>query len=163
MFKILLLIAPAFIRDNVPNMIKWAKYLAAVSVLVALACFVYSTIQENNKRELENIQSRALIALQDKKIQEQLEIVEKMKNTLNELKASHEVTMVMVSELQQEQQRIEHAAQDKKRLIDAKLKQIDGLNITQVAKDIKKNQALIKGLNETYCGLFSVACADETS
>lgn len=160
MFKILLLMAPAFIRNKSSDIIRWICYVSAAVALSLFAYIFHSAVQTAKRYESELAQSKNLIAMHDKKIQEQLEIVKKMNETIRELKISHEITSATVVELQQEQQRVEFLVQDKKRVIDSKLRQIDELNIPQAVKEIRKSQTLIKGLNETYCELFSVACSN---
>lgn len=163
MFNLIMLALPGFVKGKLPVVLKYAKWLGIIAVVIGVLFTAGSIINSNitnakKQREQELVQKAELIVTQEKKIEEQKRELEQIKQVIEELKQSHEQTLATVKELKQEQKKIEITVTKKKKTIDNALKQIDTLDIPEADKDSQKSAVLIKGLNETYCELFKDSC-----
>lgn len=140
MFNLIMLALPGFVKGKLPVVLKYAKWIGIVAVVIGVL-FTAGSIINNN--------------ITNAKKQRELE---QIKQVIEELKQSHEKTLATVKELKQEQKKIEITVTKKKKTIDNALKQIDTLDIPEADKDSQKSAVLIKGLNETYCELFKDSC-----
>ena len=134
--------------------------MAVVAVWAVLAYLFQSAVQTVKRYESELAQSKNLIAMHDKKIQEQLELLDKMDKVVRELKTAHEVTAMSLAELQQERRRAAYIVHSNKLLIDAQIRKINESNLPQVTKDARKMRILIDGMDGAYRELLNTDCGD---
>lgn len=162
MLNFILFAAPKLFKEAIPTISKWAKVIVPFVLIIALF-FVISALMNRVKGDVSTeatkaAQNVALIAEQKKQIEEQKAVIEEMRKNIEQMKASHEATLLLVNELNQEKKKIEIKVTKKKQSIQKTLNHIESLDIPEVDKEKQKSEALIKGLNETYCELFTTSC-----
>ncbi len=146
------------LKNNLPTIIKYMKYLIVLSVLVFVGVFSYNTyksIQQNAKEISDN---KVLIDSQSAQLRQQETQIKDMVAQVQQLQESQKKTLSILKELSDEQKRIDQSVNTRKQDIDKAIKNIDKKNITQAQKNKLKSKVLINGLNSTYCELFAVNC-----
>lgn len=162
MFDFPLYVLSSIFKGNAIKFVAWGKWLA-IACLVAIAgyaCYLLIDKVTSVFSDEENtlIQSKAQIAKQEEQIKAQQVLIQEMKKSIEQLKASNEATLLIVKELNDDQKKIEIKVISNKKSIDKSLAHVESLDIPEVEKEKKKSQILIKGLNQTYCELFVHSC-----
>lgn len=162
MLNLLMLALPTSFKGMLPIVLKYAKWIGIVLAGCILAYGLVSTVNRSiagyELKAKEAADNKVLVALQQKKIEDQKQELEQIKQSIEQLKQSHEQTLATVNELKQEQKKIQITVTKKKQVIEKQLKQIDTLDIPEEDKDAQNSLVLIKGLNDTYCELFKDSC-----
>ncbi len=162
MFEFPLYVICTLFKEGMAKLSQAVKWLIPI-VLIAAAAFAVFTVVEKVKNGFSDeatkmAESKAVIVDQEKQIKDQQRIIDEMKQTIEEMKASHEATLEIIKELRADQEKVEIKVTKKKQSIEKSLARIERLNIPEVDKEKQKSQVLIKGLNDTYCELFTNSC-----
>jgi len=160
MFNFLTLIAPGLKRLQIPQLLKYAKYLLIAVVIIYIGFIsykAYGAMVENTKVAKENAE---LVIEQRNTISKQSQDINNLREQMDKLQASHETTMASLAELRQQKVTIQNVTVTRKKKVDDTLATIEQQPVTEEDKDTQKSSVLIQDLNGTYCEFFPMNCKE---
>lgn len=160
MFSLLTLIAPGLKSLQIPQLIKYAKYLLLIVVILifGFVCYnVYDAVTQYTRVAQANAN---LVIEQSSAIKKQAQAINQLNDQISRLQASHAVTMESLEELRQQRAAIRTVTVNRKKSVDAALVTIEQQPVTVEDKDAQKSTVLISDLNGTYCELFPMNCKE---
>lgn len=160
MFHLFSLIAPSFLKDLIPNLMKYLKIILIACIFIAVGVFTYKAYNSITATLKEIEDNKVLIVEQKNIINQQANDLKRITEQLEMMRISHQATLDILNELSKEKEKIATVTKKRKAKLDKKIDEIDNQPIDDASKREQRSAALISDLNGTYCELFPTNCIE---